>query len=98
MRLINLNFIFFYIKEGLEEDKLNEFDNIAYDQSNLSSPQKTHTSVSRQFVRASSVDESLHDEDAWMSILDVVNAEVNISHLEILFYILYILYLACCTQ
>lgn len=40
------------------------------------SPKKPSTPLFTQFSNFSFIDENLTDEDAWMSILDVVNAEV----------------------
>ncbi|CAF4813591.1 unnamed protein product, partial [Rotaria magnacalcarata] len=34
--------------------------------------------LSERLATTLSIDESLHDEDAWMSILDVVNAEIDL--------------------
>ncbi|CAF0868563.1 unnamed protein product [Rotaria sordida] len=65
------------ITDELQEDKLNESDNISLNQSYSSSPKKPSTPVSRHIGNISIFDESLHDEDAWMSILDVVNAELD---------------------
>ncbi len=64
--------------DGLEEDTLDEWDNISLDRSNSPNSKKPSTPNSRQFI--SSIDESLHDEDAWMSILAVANAEVIITN------------------
>ncbi|CAF1015735.1 unnamed protein product [Rotaria sp. Silwood1] len=64
-------------QDGLQEDKLNDSDNISLSQSFSSSPKKPSTPVSRQTENVSIVDESLHDEDAWMPILAVVKAEID---------------------
>ena len=45
-------------------------------QSISNSQQKSDTLKSRQFTNLSFIDENLTDEDAWMPILDIVNAEV----------------------
>lgn len=68
---------FVVFTDGLEENVLDKSDNISLDPSNSTSPKKPSTPVSRQSANQSFVDESLHDEDAWMSILAVVNAEVR---------------------
>ncbi len=57
-------------KDELQEDKLNESDN---------SPKNLSTPTSKRFKNLIFVDENLTDEDAWMCILEVVNAEVWIS-------------------
>ena len=75
MKLITL--LSLYIDE-LQETQLNDSDDISLNQSISSSPTKCHRSSSRLFNTVPSIDESLHDEDAWMSILDVVHAEVFI--------------------
>jgi len=49
------------------------------DRSYSTNSKKPSTPISRQFATISSVDESLQDEDAWMSILAVANAEVSIA-------------------
>lgn len=64
--------------DGLAEDTLDESDSISLDRSNSTTPKKPSTPQSRQFLNMSSLDESLHDDDAWMSILAVANAEVII--------------------
>jgi len=74
---IILIFFKFLLKDGLKEDTLSDSDIISLDRSNSISPIKPSTPVSR--INISSVDESLDDEDAWMSILDVANAEVKYS-------------------
>jgi len=55
---------------------LNESDNISINQSISNSPKNSSTPTSRQVTIISFADENLTDEDAWMSILEVVNAEV----------------------
>ena len=71
-------FLFQYSFEGqLVEDKLGENDKISLNESNSSNPRKPSTPVSVQFTSPSSVDESLHDEDAWVPILAVADAEVS---------------------
>lgn len=65
------------LTDGLQEDTLDESDIISLDQSNSTPPKKPSTPVSRQFANVSPIDESLQDEDAWMSILAVANDEVN---------------------
>jgi hypothetical protein len=67
------SFYFSICQDGLQEDKLNECDNISLDQS---SPKKPSSPTSRQFTNMSFIDENLTEEDAWMSILDIVNVEV----------------------
>jgi hypothetical protein len=83
---LNNSILIFNIKGVLEEDTLDDSDIISLDRSNLTSPKKPSTPVSRANI--SSFDESLHDEDAWMSILAVANAEVKIlkSKFELLFF------------
>lgn len=66
------------ITNGLEESVFDNSDDISLDPSNSSSPKKPSTPVSRQLTNQSFVDESLHDEDAWMPILAVVNAELDV--------------------
>lgn len=65
--------VFSLSSDALEEHGLDESDSISLDRSNSGNPKKPSTPVSRQFV-----DESLHDEDAWMPILAVANAEVTL--------------------
>lgn len=76
--ILPLNFFSLYSIDGLAEDTLDESDSISLDRSNSTTPKKPSTPLSRQFFNMSSVDESLHDDDAWMSILAVANAEVMI--------------------
>jgi len=73
---LNNIILIFNIKGVLEEDTLDDSDIISLDRSNSTSPKKPSTPLSRANI--SSFDESLHDEDAWMSILAVANAEVKI--------------------
>ncbi|CAF3452893.1 unnamed protein product [Rotaria sp. Silwood1] len=68
----------YQLKSIIEDDKLDPSDNISLHQSNSNNPKKLSTSISEQFGNALSLDESLHDEDAWMSILDVANAELDV--------------------
>jgi hypothetical protein len=65
-----------FLKDELQENKFNESDNISLDSSISYNLKKPTTSPSRQISHLSFIDESLTDEDAWMSILDVVNMEV----------------------
>ncbi|CAF2515904.1 unnamed protein product [Rotaria sp. Silwood2] len=62
----------------LEEDKLDPSDSISLRQLNSINAKRLSTSMSGQYANTLSLDESLHDEDAWMSILDVANAELDI--------------------
>ncbi|CAF4573450.1 unnamed protein product [Rotaria socialis] len=64
------------ITDVLQEDKLNDSDNISLNQFWSDNQKKPSTPVSGKSGNVSTADESLHDEDAWMSILDVVNAEL----------------------
>ncbi|CAF0983007.1 unnamed protein product [Rotaria sordida] len=66
------------IVDQLEEDKLDPSDSISFHQSNKTNPKKLSISISGQLANTLSLDESLHDEDAWMSILDVANAELDV--------------------
>ncbi|CAF3465801.1 unnamed protein product [Rotaria sp. Silwood1] len=68
----------YQLKSIIEDDKLDPSDNISLHQSNSNNPKKLSTSISEQFGNVLSLDESLHDEDAWMSILDVANAELDV--------------------
>ena len=63
----------FHCIDGLPEDKLDESDTFSFDQSVLND---SRTPLTEQLTNLSCADENLNDEDAWMSILDVVNAEV----------------------
>ena len=57
----------------------------------------TNASAPKYFTNLSYIDDNLTDEDAWMSILDVVNAEVR----SLLFSLIELhlpLFLACCTR
>ncbi len=74
--LIYLFICFFVCQDGLEENRFNEYDNISFDQSILNN---SRTPLTREVTNLSFMDENLSDEDAWMCILDVVNAEVWIS-------------------
>ncbi|CAF2924056.1 unnamed protein product [Rotaria sp. Silwood2] len=76
-----INNIFFFLnifKGQLEEDKLDPSDSISLRQLNSINAKRLSTSMSGQYANTLSLDESLHDEDAWMSILDVANAELDI--------------------
>jgi hypothetical protein len=68
----SIDFFFFPLKDELQENKVNQTDHIS-----ISPNRKNSTAPSFKHIpRLSSFDESLTDEDAWMSILDVVNTEV----------------------
>jgi hypothetical protein len=67
---------FFFLKDGLHEKKFHKSNNISFNRSIPSTPKKPTTPVSKPFSNLSFIDENLTDEDAWMSILDVVNTEV----------------------
>ena len=68
--------------DGLSEQSLNDSDSISLDRSTSPNSKKPSTPVSRQWINGSFVDESLHDEDAWMPILAVANAEVKFFELK----------------
>ncbi len=66
-----------FSKDGLEEHTFDASDDIILDRTNTTNPKKANTSEPKQTGNKSFADESLHDEDAWMSILAVANAEVK---------------------
>jgi hypothetical protein len=87
--------LIFHFIDQLDEKTIDESDSISLDRSNSTTPKKPSTPVSRQFANTSFVDESLRDEDAWMSILAVADAEVKLNKQK--FLIDYFL-LARCAQ
>lgn len=62
----------------LERDKLNSSNTFVSHRLTSNDLKRLTLSTSGQLLDTFLNDESLHDEDAWRPILDIVNAEVNI--------------------
>jgi len=65
--------ISFIFQDERPENEVNKFDTLP-----SSTLKKSCSSMSRQYTNPSFLDDNLTDEDAWMSILDVVHAEVDL--------------------
>ncbi|CAF0749890.1 unnamed protein product [Adineta steineri] len=65
-------------KHELNEHIFDKTDRITLDQSNSMNQKELNESEMTQYINMSFTDEILQDEDAWMSILAVANAELDL--------------------